>query len=157
MIKAYLGLGTNLGDRYKNLYFAREYIKDEEIRIEDESRIDETDPVDFLNQPKFLNQVILVATALSPHDLLNVLKKIELTMGRIPAIDKGPRLIDIDILLYNNDIINDEVLIIPHPAIRKRDFVLKHLIELNPQLRDPVIGDLYREVLYGKEKNIEHS
>jgi dihydroneopterin aldolase / 2-amino-4-hydroxy-6-hydroxymethyldihydropteridine diphosphokinase len=157
MTKVYLGLGTNLGDRFQNLYHAREYIKAEDIRIEAESTIDETDPVDFLNQPKFLNQIILVSTALAPRNLLNVLNRIEQMMGRIPSIDKGPRLIDIDILLYNNDIINEEGLTIPHPEIRNRDFVMKHLVELNPQLRDPVHGDDYLEVLHGKEKNNKRS
>jgi 2-amino-4-hydroxy-6-hydroxymethyldihydropteridine diphosphokinase len=157
MNTVYIGLGTNLGDRSQNLYHAREYLKAEELRIEAESAIDETDPVDFLNQPKFLNQIVRVATVLSPHDLLRVLKKIELIMGRIPSVNKGPRLIDLDILLYNNDIINDDGLTIPHPAIRNRGFILKHLVELNPQLCDPVKGDFYLEVLHGKEKNNEHS
>jgi 2-amino-4-hydroxy-6-hydroxymethyldihydropteridine diphosphokinase len=157
MNKVYLGLGTNLGDRFQNLYHAKEYIKAQEIKIEAESTIDETDPVDVLNQPKFLNQVILASTQLLPHELLNVLKKIEMTMGRIPSIPKGPRLIDIDILLYNDDIINDAHLTIPHPEIRKRSFVLKHLAELNQQLRDPIHGDIYLEVLHGKEKNNKHS
>ncbi|MDA3822023.1 MAG: 2-amino-4-hydroxy-6-hydroxymethyldihydropteridine diphosphokinase [Bacteroidales bacterium] len=143
----YIGLGTNLGDRNENLKKARLLISSHEnIKILKESSVLETEPVDFLDQPAFLNQIIAVNTYLSPENLLRFLQSIELNMGKKVIFPKGPRLIDLDILLYNNLILTSSDLEIPHPGIKKRDFILKHLVELDVELRDPVSDILYREV-----------
>ncbi len=151
MKKVFIGLGSNLGECYINLTRAKELLIKENIKIIKESSITETDPVDFLEQPRFLNQIILVQTSLSPENLLKVLNKIEKNLGRKKVIPKGPRIIDLDILLYANNIINEKNLIIPHPAIKERKFILKHLIELEPDLKNPEDGELYREVYNGKK------
>ena len=155
MARVYIGLGTNLGKRKKNLERAREKILSRDsISLIRESSIDETDPVDYLDQPKFLNQIILIETSVEPYELLNILKKIELEMGRTREVRKGPRIIDLDILLYD-DIINDaEELIIPHPGITRRHFILKHLLEIDPDLIDPVEKRSYREIYLRLIKNI---
>jgi len=143
----FIGLGTNLGDRYKNLSDARTLISSyKEIEILKESSILETDPVDFLDQPPFLNQIIALKTTLTPEKLLSLLQQIEFNMGKKVIIPKGPRLIDLDILLYNDLILTTSDLVLPHPGIKKRDFILKHLIELDDELSDPVSGILYKEV-----------
>lgn len=140
----YLGLGSNLGDRSLNLSNAhREILSTGSIEIIKMSNIEETAPVDYLEQPFFLNQVILVDTNLKPLKLLKVVKKIENKMGREKTIPKGPRSIDIDILLYGDYIFKSERLTIPHPEIKNRDFVLKHLIEIDPDLIDPLTGKSY--------------
>lgn len=147
MARVYIGLGTNLGNREKNLDRAKEKILSRHsISLIQESSIDETDPVDYLDQPKFLNQIILIETSTKPYELLSILKKIESEMGRTREVRKGPRVIDLDILLYD-DIINDaEELIIPHPGIKRRHFILKHLLEIDPDLIDPVEKKSYRNI-----------
>ena len=145
---AYVGLGTNLGDRIRNLVRAKELIVSSRVIIDAESPIDETDPVDFYDQPKFLNQVIRISTNLLPLDLLDCLLGIETQMGRVRTISKGPRIIDLDILLYDNLILNEDRLTIPHPSICRRDFVLRHLIALDPDLRNPTDGKLFSEVYH---------
>lgn len=147
MARVYIGLGTNLGNRRINLERAKEKILSRySISLIKESSIDETDPVDYLDQPKFLNQIILIETSTQPYELLSILKKIELEMGRTREVLKGPRVIDLDILLYD-DIINDsEELNIPHPGIKKRHFILKHLLEIDPDLMDPVEKRSYRDI-----------
>jgi 2-amino-4-hydroxy-6-hydroxymethyldihydropteridine diphosphokinase len=145
--RVYIGLGTNLGERRKNLERAKEKIlNNHSISLIKESSIDETDPVDYLEQPKFLNQIILIETSTQPHELLRILKRIELQMGRTGGVSKGPRIIDLDILLYD-DFINDSVeLSIPHPGIKERHFILKHLLEIDPDLIDPLEKRRYRDI-----------
>jgi 2-amino-4-hydroxy-6-hydroxymethyldihydropteridine diphosphokinase len=147
MISVYIGLGTNLGDRYGNLSAAKKYLLDEGVIVERESSVLETEPVDLLDQPSFLNQIILVVTDLPPEPLLDLLISIEEKMGRVRIVDKGPRIIDLDILLYGNERIHTERLSVPHYAIRKRDFILRHLVELEPSLSDPVDGVRYADLL----------
>ncbi len=148
MALAYIGLGSNLGDRLENLKNAIRYLEShEQISVIKKSSILETDPVDFLNQPRFLNQVILIETALSPHDLLNKLQRAEIDLGREKTVHKGPRIIDLDILLYDKLILDSENLTIPHPQIKNRNFVIKHLVELDPGLVEPVSGKKYKNLL----------
>ncbi|MBN2158698.1 MAG: 2-amino-4-hydroxy-6-hydroxymethyldihydropteridine diphosphokinase [Spirochaetes bacterium] len=147
MSTAYIGIGSNLGDRGKNLEEAlRHLLTLGNIRILAKSSVMETEPVDFTDQPRFLNQVIRVETELPPHDLLNLLKQAETALGREKTFPKGPRTIDLDILLYDNRVINAADLIIPHPEIHNRNFVIKHLLELDPDLHDPVTGRKYTEI-----------
>jgi len=149
MAIVYIGLGSNMGDRDEYLRNAVNYIlKKCEAALIAASSIKETKAVDFKNQPDFLNQIIKIQTDLNPPDLLNILKKIEEDMGRIYRFSKGPREIDLDILLYDDIIICESNLKIPHPEILRRDFIMEHLVELDPDLIEPVSGKKYSEVFY---------
>ena len=151
MAEVYIGLGSNLSDRQGNLKRALELLTRAcGADIIAASSILETEPVDFTEQPMFLNQVLLIRTDMGPEELLGSLQAIEDKMGRIRTVDKGTRVIDLDILLYNSMVMESEDLTIPHPEIRNRNFVLDHLIEINPDLRDPVTGEKYREVRYNE-------
>jgi 2-amino-4-hydroxy-6-hydroxymethyldihydropteridine diphosphokinase len=155
MALVYIGLGTNLGDRQKNLKEAKvRLFTDEAIRPVEESSIEETKPVDYTDQPDFLNQVILVRTNIEPLRLLHLLQQIESNMGRQRSIAKGPRIIDLDILLYDERIMTTGELTIPHPAIVKRPFVLRGLVEISRELRDPVSLTLYRDILLKLSANM---
>jgi 2-amino-4-hydroxy-6-hydroxymethyldihydropteridine diphosphokinase len=155
MALVYIGLGTNLGDRQKNLKEAKvRLFTDEAIRPVEESSIEETKPVDYTDQPDFLNQVILVRTNIEPLRLLHLLQQIESNMGRQRSIAKGPRIIDLDILLYDERIMTTGELTIPHPAIVKRPFVLRGLVEISRELRDPVSLTLYRDILLKLSENM---
>jgi 2-amino-4-hydroxy-6-hydroxymethyldihydropteridine diphosphokinase len=148
MAIVYIGLGSNLGDRKKNLSDAIQHLASGcPVTILDKSSIIETDPVDYLDQPRFLNQVIVVETSLAPRDLLRELKQAEADLGRTKSFSKGPRTIDLDILLYDDIILNTDDLKIPHPEIKNRKFILRHLVELDPELKDPATGKKYRELL----------
>ena len=129
----YLSIGSNLGDREKNLGRAREKLEPE-VQIIAASPVYETAPWGYLEQPAFLNQVLEVKTSLPPHDLLSYLKQIEIQIGRQPNFHYGPRLIDLDILLYNEMAIKENDLEIPHPHITERAFVLVPLADLAPDL-----------------------
>ncbi|HEY1405611.1 MAG TPA: 2-amino-4-hydroxy-6-hydroxymethyldihydropteridine diphosphokinase [Spirochaetota bacterium] len=147
---AFVGLGSNLGDRRKNLERACLLMKEHGLAIQKQSDIEETDPVDLLAQPKFLNQIVTIQTELSPRVLLDLLLSIENDMGRVRDLPKGPRIIDLDILLYDDIIYTDERLVIPHPAVCDRDFVLRHIIQIDSERRDPRSGVLFKEVCNGK-------
>jgi 2-amino-4-hydroxy-6-hydroxymethyldihydropteridine diphosphokinase len=143
----YIGLGSNLGDRSVNITKAcSELLINRNIGLLKESSIEETDPVDYLDQPLFLNQIILVKTEIHPEQLLKILKLIEKKLGRKKTIPKGPRVIDLDILLYDDIIFNSHKLRIPHPEIKNRNFILKHLIEINPSLIDPLSRIPYTDI-----------
>ncbi len=131
MVVCYLGIGSNLGNRKKNIKKALDYLsKAMGIKIEKVSRIYETKPVGGVRQSKFLNAAIKIKTLLTPHVLLGTLKKIEKNLGRKKAVRYGPREIDLDILLYGNKAVRRKNLIIPHPRMFKREFVLKPLMEI---------------------------
>lgn len=148
MAFVYIGLGSNIGDRVDNLNKAARSLKaDYAIELVKKSSVKETVPVDYLEQPDFMNQVILVRTESTPENLLIILKEIEAKLGRRPTVARGPRIIDLDILLYDDQIINTHKLKIPHPEITKRRFILDHLIELNPDIVDPVSGKKFREFI----------
>jgi 2-amino-4-hydroxy-6-hydroxymethyldihydropteridine diphosphokinase len=144
---AYVGLGSNLGDRRSNLENAVERLGSPELRVPRQSSIYETEPRDVADQPWFLNQVIEVETTLFPRQLLRRLQKIELDLGRRPTVPKGPRLIDLDILLYASAKISTPGLEIPHPRLAERRFVLEPLAELAPDLRHPLTGHTIKEML----------
>ena len=129
----YLSLGTNLGNRLDNLKHALESLT-EFCQVVAASSVYETDPWGFEDQPIFYNQVVKIETALEPIQLLQEIKKIELEMGRVPTFQYGPRLIDIDILLYDELVINSPELKIPHPQMKSRAFVLTPLAEIAPDL-----------------------
>lgn len=147
MATAYIGLGSNLGDRENNLQEAIRHLTAHcPMRVLKTSTIIETDPVDIPDQPRFKNMIMRIETTLTPHELLHCLKKTERELGRKKTFSKGPRTIDLDILLYDDIILTTEDLTIPHPEIKKREFVLRHLIELDPELADPVTGLKYRDM-----------
>jgi len=148
MARAYLGLGSNLGDRADNIRRAiRALVERYPITLIAESSVRETEPVEFIDQPLFLNQVIAIETNLPPQQLLAAAKRTEDNLGRTPTVPKGPRVIDIDILLYDDLVLTSESLTIPHPAILRRPFVIQHLVELAPDLIDPVSRRPYRTFL----------
>jgi len=146
--RAFIGLGSNLGDRDVNLQTALRLIAVAGgITLGQVSSLLETAPVGYLEQPYFLNQMAIVETNLSPEKLLKTLHDIELKMGRQKTIPKGPRLIDLDIILYGNLVLESGSLVIPHPERFNRFFIIRHLAELDPNLRDPVSGELYSELI----------
>lgn len=148
MAIVYAGLGSNLGNRAGYIALARDLIvSDAGGIIIAESSISETRPVDFVDQPMFINQIIKIETDADPESLLKSFKDIEKKLGRKKRFSKGPREIDIDILLYDNIIYNSENLVIPHAEILKRGFIIEHLVELDPELEDPLTHKKYREVL----------
>ncbi len=131
MVRSYIGIGSNLGDRQGNINKAMSYLKDsDDIEVTKVSSIYETEPIGGPPQGKFLNGVIEVDTDLSPLDLLDRLLKIEMKLGRVRSLKNGPRTIDLDILLYNDTQINNERLVIPHPHMQEREFVLRGLREI---------------------------
>ncbi|MFC1878834.1 2-amino-4-hydroxy-6-hydroxymethyldihydropteridine diphosphokinase [Chloroflexota bacterium] len=142
---AYLALGTNLGDRLANLQAAMDAFAPE-IRVAATSPVYETPPWGYLDQAAFLNQVVQVETGLSPEALLAVLKRLEEELGRQASIRYGPRLIDLDILFYDDLVLETAVLTIPHPRMRGRAFVFVPLADLVPDLIHPKLGLTVRQL-----------
>jgi 2-amino-4-hydroxy-6-hydroxymethyldihydropteridine diphosphokinase len=135
---AYIALGSNLGDRLNYLRSAIIALHEhKEISVIDASSIYETEPVGYTDQDCFLNMVIKIKTALSPFSLLQTTRKIEEQFGRKRDIRWGPRTLDLDILLYNHENIETEQLIIPHPRMMERAFVLIPLFEIDATIRVP--------------------
>lgn len=142
----YLGLGSNLGNKRKNVREAIKLLRLYVI-VTKISSFYETKPVGYADQPDFINAVAEIKTNLTPRQLLRVVKDIEQKMGRKKTFQNGPRIIDIDILLYNDKIIKTKKLIIPHPAIHRRWFVLKPLDEIAPQLVHPELNHRIKDLL----------
>ncbi len=136
----HLGLGSNLGRRAANLARARRLLARHGLEIRKESSVYETEPVDVRDQPWFLNQAIEVRSDLAPAALLAVIKSVEAAMKRAPTVPKGPRVIDIDILLAGDLVVETAELVIPHPRLHLRNFVLAPLREIAPRARHPVLG-----------------
>jgi 2-amino-4-hydroxy-6-hydroxymethyldihydropteridine diphosphokinase len=145
----YIALGSNLGDRVDFLRQARDQIAAPDLRMLRASSIYETAPRDVQDQPWFLNQVIECETDLFPRQLLTRLKKIERAMGRKRTIAKGPREIDIDILLFGDTVVKAPELEVPHPRLAERRFVLEPLAELVPDKRFPGTRRTVKEMLAG--------
>jgi 2-amino-4-hydroxy-6-hydroxymethyldihydropteridine diphosphokinase len=143
---AYLGIGTNIGERSANMERALREIS-RVARITDVSRTYESAPVGHADQPAFHNAAVRVSTSLTALELLRRLKDAEARMGRTPTFTNGPRLIDIDILFFDDAVIDEGVLQIPHPRALQRAFVLRPLLEIAPDLVDPRSGRAIADAL----------
>jgi len=139
MINVYLLLGSNLGNRLSYLQEAARYINEQTGHIIKQSAVYETQGWGNTDVPDYLNQVLLLQTGVLPHDLLNKLLQIELILGRERLEKWGARTIDIDILFYGNEVINDPDLIVPHPQLPNRRFTLEPLAEIAPNFIHPVL------------------
>lgn len=144
---AYLITGGNIGDRKKNLATAAHFIQTEIGNIERLSQIYETEPWGNTDQEPFYNQVLVVETALDAPGVMQKILLIEAKMGRVRTFRNAARIIDIDILFFNNDIVNEQNLTIPHPEIANRRFVLQPLNELAPGLVHPLYAQTIHELL----------
>jgi 2-amino-4-hydroxy-6-hydroxymethyldihydropteridine diphosphokinase len=143
----YLSLGSNLGDREANLRAALERLAAPDVRVARTSPVYETEPVDYTDQGWFLNLVVEAETGFSPVQLLARTIEIERALGRVRTVAKGPRTIDIDILLHGDAVVRSATLEIPHPRMAERRFVLAPLADLAPGLRHPVTHKTVREML----------
>ena len=147
MHTVYLSLGSNIGDRRRHLDDALKLLPEAGVSILRVSRVYETEPQDFRDQPLFLNLVAETETRLFPLQLLHAIERVERRLGRKRVIAKGPRIIDIDILLYGGSIVDIGDLQVPHPRMALRRFVLEPLAELAPDLRHPVTRASVAEML----------
>jgi len=161
MHKVYLSLGSNIGDRADHLARALELLRAAGVKIARVSSLWDTEPREYTHQPRFLNQVVEAETALFPRQLLQLVRRIEKELGRRRIVAKGPRTIDIDILLFDNFIIDTADLHVPHPRMHERRFVLAPLAELAPDLKHPVtretVGDMLAAVRDQGARKIELS
>jgi 2-amino-4-hydroxy-6-hydroxymethyldihydropteridine diphosphokinase len=148
MKRIYLSLGSNIGDRVGHIDKAFERLAAAGIRIRRVSSYYKTEPMDFRLQSWFVNCVAEVESDLMPVRLLRVCKAIERELGRRPGVQKGPRTIDIDILLYENAVVRSRDLVIPHERMTERRFVLIPLMELAPNLRHPISSLSLPELLH---------
>lgn len=146
--RVYLGIGSNVGNRLANLEFAFSRLDSllADFRV---SPVYETEPLEYENQPAFLNACVTGRCALSPPELLDAAQRIEAEAGRDRSeeIPKGPRTLDIDVLLYGDRVQDDERLTLPHPGLTARAFALRPLLDLAPDITDPRTGVRYRSFL----------
>lgn len=147
MSTAYIGIGSNLSNREKNCKDAIQLIQKKGIKVVKQSSMYETKPWGVKDQPRFINMAIEIETGKSPEELLKLLKNIEKEIGRTKTIKWGPRVVDLDILFYDDLIFKSHELEIPHPLMHEREFVLKLLCEIAPDKKHPVIGKTVKEMM----------
>lgn len=147
MPTAYIGIGSNLGNRADNCIRAIKTLKEKGLKILRRSSMIETEPWGVKEQPRFINMAIAIETDLSPEELLHLLKQVEVELGRTPGPRWSPRVIDLDILFYNDTTIKTQTLEIPHPGTYDRDFVLKPLSEIAPDKVHPVLKKSIKDIL----------
>jgi len=146
----YLSLGSNLGNRFLNLARAIEKLdRQDGVKVLSRSSCYETDPVGHEEQPDFINMAVKIESLMPPDRLLNKIKEIEKSLGRAETFRWGPRIIDIDILLYENEVISTPDLEIPHPMMHERAFVLLPLSEIAADARHPASGKNVKEMIEG--------
>ncbi len=143
----YIAFGSNIGDRGAAIEEALNLIEQNEMKIVKKSKIYETEPYGYVDQPSFLNGAVEVETNLSCRDVLERLLSIENQIGRVREFKWGPRIIDLDIIFYNNEIFDEEDLKVPHPDMQSRDFVLRPLNDLCPDYVHPVLDKTIGELL----------
>lgn len=148
----YLALGTNLGDRLANLRSAIAALPPQ-MTLKARSSIYETPPWGYTEQEAFLNQIVRVETYLKPEPLLKHLKRLEVALGRVQSLPNGPRLIDIDILFYDDLIMDTPALVIPHPRLHERGFVLVPLNDIASELVHPVLKKTVQQLLAGVNRD----
>jgi 2-amino-4-hydroxy-6-hydroxymethyldihydropteridine diphosphokinase len=146
---AYISVGSNLGNKLENCRNGiASLTRCADIRLIEQSPIYRTEPVDYQDQDWFVNYAVKIETVLDPLSLLNLLKSIELEAGRVPhAIRFGPRVLDLDIILYDDVVQNDSRLTIPHPRMHKRRFVLKPICDIDPGISHPVLRQTMLDLL----------
>jgi len=147
MTTIYIGIGSNLGDREGTCLKALEELEKRGIKVTKKSSRYETEPWGVRDQPKFINMAVEADTDLSPEEVLKVIKEIERNFGRRETLRWGPRVVDLDILFYNDLVIDEPDLRIPHPHMHERDFVLKPLSEIAPESIHPLLKKTVREML----------
>ncbi|MGV8025866.1 MAG: 2-amino-4-hydroxy-6-hydroxymethyldihydropteridine diphosphokinase [Anaerolineaceae bacterium] len=148
--RVFLGTGSNLGDRLANLHKAINALNNIAL-IDRTSKVYETKPWGFTDQPAFLNQVLTATTNLDPFDLLASIKMMENEIGRSPTFRYGPRIIDVDILFFDDLVLDEERLTIPHPHITERAFVMVPLHEIAPQLVHPRLQRTIDDLITGMD------
>ena len=141
----YLALGSNLGDRHENLRQAVAALSPQ-LDVKAKSHIYETEPWGYEDQPKFLNMAVKGLTYLEPEPLLKHLKRLEVALGRQATFSNGPRMIDIDILFFEDRILNTPILTLPHPRLHERGFVLLPMLDLAPDLVHPLLKKSIRDL-----------
>jgi 2-amino-4-hydroxy-6-hydroxymethyldihydropteridine diphosphokinase len=146
MTRAFILAGANLGDREANLKFALDSLAKGGTVVKTSSRY-ETEPVGFLDQPWFLNLAIELETKLAPYVLLSFCQGIEASCGRIRTFPNAPRTLDLDILLYGDIVVSEKDLVIPHPRLQERRFVLEPLAQIAPEIVHPVLKKSIRFLL----------
>ena len=146
MSRAYVALGSNLGDREENLRTALKHLQENGVEVIKTSTFIETEPYGVTDQPGFVNAVCQVETELAPLELLRLLLSIEQEMGRVRLRRWGERNIDLDLLLYEDAVLESEELTLPHPDMQNRDFVLIPLAEIAGEVVHPVIGKSIRDL-----------
>ncbi len=144
---AYLSAGSNLGDRKGNLERAFSSLHRAGIKLEKISSYFETEPVGFRDQPWFLNVAVEVRTHLAPPDLLEACQAIEAIQGRVRSFKDAPRVLDLDILLYEDLVVDEPRIVIPHPRLAERRFVLEPLAQIAPDVSHPVFKKSIRSLL----------
>ena len=147
MSTAYISIGSNLGNREENCKKAIILLIDKGLSIRKQSSMIETEPWGVEEQPAFINMAVSVETPLPPEKLLILLNEIEIDLGRTKTFRWGPRIIDLDILFYDDLVMEKPGLSVPHPHINDRDFVLRPLAEIAPDLVHPVLKKTVKELL----------
>lgn len=161
MALVYLGLGTNIGNKRKNMVTAAALLAERAGDVLSLSSFYETEPWGFASENTFLNAALELETACSPMELLHLTQQIEREMGRTQKSDGSyhDRIIDIDILLYGNEVVHHEDLVVPHPLMQQRLFVMQPLAEIAPSLVHPVLQksmyDLYMDLLDGEDSEVK--
>jgi len=150
-MRYFLSLGSNQGDRKKNITQALSLLQEKGVEIRRVSSLYETEPVDVVSQPWFYNRLAEVQASVEPGSFLTLIKSIEQKMGRDARVRKQPRIIDIDIIMAEDEVIRAEDLEIPHPRMQKRNFVLVPFVEISPDTVHPVLKRHIRELLEGSK------
>ncbi|MGE7980664.1 2-amino-4-hydroxy-6-hydroxymethyldihydropteridine diphosphokinase [Psychrobacillus sp. NPDC093200] len=152
---AYISLGSNIGNRLEFLQEAVGLLKEtKQIEVKRMSSVYETDPVGYVDQAAFLNIVVELETLYSPHELLKKCNEIEDLLGRKRLVRWGPRTVDLDILLYNEENMKTEDLIIPHPRMTERGFVLVPLVEINSELVHPSTKQAFSNIVHDQKEGV---